>query len=209
MNRLAAAILFGGLLFWQTGSGAIGSSSGQSDVGGDLLPGSCSYDPSKQEYIVTGGGANMWANADAFHFVWREVSGDVRLSSSVRILGAGGDPHRKAGWMIRETLDADSPYVDVVVHGDGLTSLQYRETKGGETKEVKATVTGPERLVLERKGDRFTFWVGREAEELKEAGSINLKLATAVYAGLAVCAHDKTRREKAVFGDVEISGVRE
>jgi len=27
--------------------------------------------------------------------------------------------------MIRQSLDADSPYADVALHGVGLTSLQY------------------------------------------------------------------------------------
>jgi len=188
---------------------AIGSFQNQSDVGTDLLPGSAAYDSVKGEYRVTGGGENMWGNQDAFHFVWRQISGDCRLSTSLQILGTGGNAHRKAGWMIRETLDADSPYVDVVVHGDGLTSLQYRETKGGETKEVKAPVTGPDRLVLERKGDNFTFWVARGAEELKESGSISLKMQAAVYAGLVVCAHDKTRQETALFSNVKIDGGKE
>ena len=207
MTPVFAAIF--GLLFWQAPPGPIGSFQGQSDIGTDLLPGSAIYDTARGEYKITGGGENMWANQDAFHFVWRRIRGDVRLDTSVHILGTGGNAHRKAGWMIRETLDADSPYVDVVVHGDGLTSMQYRETKGGETKEVKASVTGPDRLVLERKGDQFTFWVAQGAEELKESGSVTLKLPAELYAGLAVCAHDKTRQETAVFSDVKMTGAKE
>ncbi len=206
MTRVLAVIFTFGLVFGQTAPGTIGSFQGQTDVGSDLLPGSAAYDAAKDEYRVTGGGENMWANQDAFHFVWRRIRGDLRLSTSVHILGTEGNAHRKAGWMIRETLEADSPYVDVVVHGDGLTSLQYRETKGGETKEVKAAVSGPDRLVLERKGDQFTFWVARGAEELKESGSISLKMPAAVYAGLAVCAHDKARQETSVFSDVKVAG---
>lgn len=204
MSRLFAALFTFGLLFGQTGTGPVGTFQGQADVGTDLLPGSGQYDTARGEYKVIGGGENMWANQDAFHFVWRRASGDVRLSTSVHIIGTEGNAHRKAGLMIRETLDADSPYVDVVVHGDGLTSMQYRETKGGETKEVKSTVTGPDRLALQRKGDQFTFWVAKGTEELKEGGSITLKLPPPVHAGLAVCAHDKARQETAVFTDVKV-----
>jgi hypothetical protein len=32
--------------------------------------------------------------------------------------------------MFRESLDSSSPYADVVLHGDGLTSLQYRPLMG-------------------------------------------------------------------------------
>ena len=54
--------------------------------------------------------------------------------------------------MIRQSLDADSAYVDVALHGDGLTSLQFREAKGAATHEVQANVVGPARLRLEKRG---------------------------------------------------------
>src|ERR1700676_5037216 len=40
-----------------------------SDVGITPKRGSATYDPATAEYRVTGGGANMWAGVDAFHFV--------------------------------------------------------------------------------------------------------------------------------------------
>lgn len=33
-----------------------------------------------------------------------------------------------------ENIDRDSSYVYAALHGDGLTSLQYRLAKGGETR---------------------------------------------------------------------------
>ncbi len=56
----------------------------------------------------------------------------IRLVATV-CLAMVGNAHRKAGWMIRQSLDADSPYVDAVIHGDGLASLQYRKVQGGPT----------------------------------------------------------------------------
>ena len=32
----------------------------------------------------------MWGVSDAFHFVWKEMSGDVTLAADVRLLGSGG-----------------------------------------------------------------------------------------------------------------------
>jgi TolB protein len=174
-----------------------------SDVGEELLPGSARFDSSSGRYEVTGGGANMWGARDDFHFLWRKHSGDVRLGCAVEII-TSGDPHQKAGLMIRETLEADSPYVDVVLHADGLVSLQYRETKGGETREIQAPMTGPSFLLLQRQGEAFTFWVGAGKENLKESGSVSVKLAEVAYVGLAVCAHDKARHSTAVFTEVAL-----
>ena len=33
------------------------------------------YDPAKDEYRITGGGANMWNSVDAFYFAWKHAGG--------------------------------------------------------------------------------------------------------------------------------------
>jgi hypothetical protein len=38
-------------------------------------------DDARRAYTVAGGGANMWSTNDAFHFVWKKVSGDVSLAA--------------------------------------------------------------------------------------------------------------------------------
>ena len=108
-----------------------------------LHPGSAEYDAGRKSYTVAGSGENMWSTADAFQFVWKKATGDLALTADVAFVGTGTDPHRKACLMIRQTLDADSAYVDVALHGDGLTSLQFREAAGEATHEVQANVSGP------------------------------------------------------------------
>ena len=64
-------------------------------------------------------------------FVWkRMVRRSGTLSGHSVSLGKGKNAHRKACLMIRQDLDADAAYVDVAVHGDGLTSLQFRDREG-------------------------------------------------------------------------------
>src|SRR5579863_3908434 len=79
----------------------IGAFEDHSDVGVTPQPGSAAYDSKSREYRVTGGGANMWATEDAFHFVWKRVSGDVTITARVGLQGTEGNEHRKAGLMIR------------------------------------------------------------------------------------------------------------
>ncbi len=102
---------------------------GKTDVGRVKLPGSVQYDSARKAYRITGSGENMWGNKDAFFFLWRKLNGDVMLKATIAWEGKGKNPHRKAGWMIRAGLEPDAPYVDAVLHGDGLISLQYRKTK--------------------------------------------------------------------------------
>jgi dipeptidyl aminopeptidase/acylaminoacyl peptidase len=147
----------------------------------------------------------MWETTDAFHYVYKRVSGDLSLAADISILGTGGNAHRKGVLVIRQTLDADSPYADAALHGDGLTSLQYREVKGGPTREIQSNVKGPSRLQIEKRGDYVWMSIAKAGEPLQSAGgSFRIKLNSPFYIGLGVCAHDNNVIEKAVFSNVEI-----
>ena len=54
----------------------------------------------------------------------------MALAADISFPEPGGNPHRKAVLMIRQSLDAGSVYADVALHGVGLTSLQYRDAQG-------------------------------------------------------------------------------
>ena len=136
------------------------------DVGRVERPGMAAFDAARREYRVTGSGANMWGSVDAFQFVWKKVSGDLELSAEVNWEGEGKNAHRKAGAMVRQDLEPDSPYADAVVHGDGLISLQYRRMRSGPTLEVKSPIKPPASIKLERNGDLFTLSVAPWGDEL-------------------------------------------
>src|ERR1700712_2588114 len=80
------------------------------DIGVVLHPGGTDYNSAKDTYTLTGSGANMWGTTDAFHYVYKKSTGDLSLSAEISFISAGGDPHRKAALIIRQTLDPDSPY---------------------------------------------------------------------------------------------------
>jgi hypothetical protein len=50
----------------QQNKNSIGIFEAHSDVGDNPRKGSASYDAARREYRITGGGANMWGQADAF-----------------------------------------------------------------------------------------------------------------------------------------------
>ena len=176
------------------------------DVGATARAGSVAYDPTSKTYRVSGGGENMWGATDAFHFAATRLEGDVTLTADVAFVGTGGNAHRKACLMIRQTLDPDSPYADAALHGDGLTSLQWREIKGQRTYEVQANVSSPTRLRLERRGAYVSMSLGKDGKDLTPSGaSTRLTFEGPFYVGLAVCAHDNRAIEQAVFSNVELT----
>ncbi len=169
---------------------------------GDAPDGAVAYDPASGSYRITGGGANIWDTSDAFQYVWRRTAGDLVLEADVAWPEPGGDPHRKAGWMVRGDLTPDAAYADAVLHGDGLIALQYRPEAGGPTYEVRAPFPAPARLRLERHGDLFTLSAAPDGGDFHPVGSVTVPLPDTVYAGLAVTAHDADARTTAVFSNV-------
>ena len=212
MSRLfllmASALLVLGVraeLDARPGAEAIGIFEGHGDVGTVLHAGSVDYDAGKQSYTIAGSGKNMWFAADAFQFVWKKVSRDVSLVADVNFLGQGKNPHRKAVLMVRQTLDGDSAYADVALHGEGLTSLQYRDEKGATTHEIQANLSAPRRLQLEKRGDYVYMLLGKSSDPVQVAGgSIRVPIHGTYYVGIGVCSHEKDIVEEAVFSNVTL-----
>jgi TolB protein len=182
----------------------------ETDVGTVTPPGSAQFDKISQQYTLKSSGKNIWDKHDDFHFVYKKISGDFVATAEVSFVGPDTHPHRKAGWMLRQSLDADAAYVDVMVHGEGLIALQYRLKQGDITQTVKSPVSQPAILRFERHGDTFELYVAPkpDAKDLSPkfqlAGSVKLTLADPGYLGLAVSAHDPAAVETATVSGVTL-----
>src|SRR4051794_8275098 len=205
-GALAVAALLGSAAPAQ--AARIGQFDAQRDVGAPRLHGSATFDRRGTAYRVTGGGANIWGGRDAFHFVWTRRSGDLHIAADVTLAPAraASDPHRKAGLMIRQNLTPGSPYADVMIHGNGLVSLQWRDLQDGPTRQIESNVTGARRVRLEREGDYVYFSVAGADGALHHAGgNYRIRIAGPYYVGLAVSAHSDALAETAIFRGVEMA----
>jgi Tol biopolymer transport system component len=180
---------------------------GNTDIGAVKIAGSVDYDAAAGAYTVVGGGTDLWADNDEFQFVWKKVpAGDLSLAADMTLLGATGNPHRKALLMIRQDLDQDAAYVSAALHANGLTALQHRPEKGGSTSEVIANVRGPRRLQLNREGE--TIYMAAAADEgplEPTGGSFKVTFADSLYVGLGVTAHNNDTTQTAVFSNVVLN----
>lgn len=175
------------------------------DVGAVGRPLAAAYDGASGVYTLGASGANIWGGADAFGFVWAPVSGDTALAADISLAPSGGQGHRKACLMFRQSLDAGSPYADVAVHGDGHIALQFRSEPGGPTRTIQCAAGAPQRVRLERRGPYVTLSVAGAGGPFSPSGcAVRLPLEGAFLAGLAVCAHDNAAFETARFSAVEL-----
>jgi hypothetical protein len=202
----------------------------QADIGKGDPAGKASFDAKSGAYTIESSGMNLWAKVDAFHMIWKKVTGDVSLTADVEVSApssATSNTHRKAVLIFRQTLDVDSAAAYVGVHGTGYTALQYRPSKGALTQEVAfdpdaptsiptqsrtdslidplAHLPAPKIVRLEKRGDTITLFVSMKGEPLHRTGaSIKLHFAEPFYVGLGVASHQNGQLEKAVFKHVEL-----
>ncbi len=182
----------------------VGIFDSQSDVGPVKHSDTAVFDAATQQYTLTGSGANIWGTHDEFHFVWKKMKGDFILRANVAFMGRGVEAHRKIGWMVRSSLDTNSKHINAVLHGDGLTSLQFRHTASGVTEEKKSALTHADVIQLERKGNSYIMSVAHKGETFVSEKLDDLDLGDDVYVGIFICSHNADVTEKATFDNVRI-----
>lgn len=186
-------------------TGKLGAFTNSDDVGAPPLKGSAEFDPSTRQYKITGTGTDIWARADQFHYLWREMSGDFAVAATTRFL-TDGIAHRKAVIMLRKSLDTDSPFVHLAIHGDGMPAVQFRTTKADNTNTVDFPIEGPGtwKLKLTRQGTTITVWTAKDGAALRELGHTVNQLGSPVLVGLGVSSHSQDATTTVAFSDVSV-----
>ena len=193
-------------------TGELGVFESQSDVGSVVPAGTATYDRARRVYTLSAAGANTWYHVDAFHYLWKRMSGDVALSAEIHFPQAryahDPNPHRKAILMFRQTLDPGGVYADAVQHGSGMTALQYRLDRGGNSQDIELNIDAPQAVRIEKRGDTFTLLLSTKGEPLHQIGaSVRVKLTEPFYAGLGALSHDVNTTDVVEFSNVHIEAL--
>ncbi|GAC1422952.1 MAG: SMP-30/gluconolactonase/LRE family protein [Flavisolibacter sp.] len=184
----------------------LGIFEGHDNIGHNPKPGNAIFIAETRQYIISGGGYNIWFDHDEFHFLWKKMKGDFILYTRAAFVGRQGiEPHRKVGWMARKSLDSNSAQVNAVVHGDGLTSLQFRRATGAMTEEKKLSITHADVIQLERKGNSFIMRAAQYGSPFLTEEISQIDLGEEIYIGLFVGSHNRDVLETGVFQDVRIT----
>ena len=203
MRELLFTFLFAAAGLAQTGK--FGAFTNSDDVGAPPLKGSAEFDASAGQYQITGTGTDIWGKADQFHYVWREMSGNFSVTATAKFL-TEGIAHRKAVIMLRKSLDTDSPFVQLAIHGDGTPSVQFRNSKADNTNTVDFPIEGPGtwKLKLERQGTTITVWMAKDGAPMKELGHTLNQLGSPILVGLGVSSHTQAATNTVLFSEVSV-----
>lgn len=187
----------------------VGIFADHADIGNPKIKGAAVFNTSDQSYNLKAGGYNIWFNRDEFHYAYSKLKGDFILTANVKLLGEGKDPHRKVGWMVRTTSQEDAAHISAVVHGDGLTVLQWRRLRGAYMRdpqdELFSVKKNAEIIQLERSGKTFIMRIANPGEPLQEVGRTDqVDMPDEVLGGLFVCSHNPDVSEEAQAWNVRI-----
>ncbi|MCU1381457.1 MAG: hypothetical protein JWL71_154 [Acidobacteria bacterium] len=175
---------------WQSGDvGQVGVAGSASAAGG--------------LFTLSGSGADIWGTADAFQFAHRTLAADGQVIARVASVE---NTHRwaKAGVMIRQSLAASSPFVDMIVSSTSGTAFQYRSTAGGATTSVPGAVAPAPRWVkIVRAGSNLSGYQSADGVNWQVIGRAVVSMTGPVEVGLVVTSHDNTRLAKATFDQVQ------
>lgn len=172
------------------------------DVGAVVTPGSASE--SGGVFTMSGAGADIGGTADAFHFVYGNLTGDGTLLA--RLAGhAALTPGSKLGIAMRETLDAGAKSVAALFDdGQNKARLGYRPAANGGTTYLTpiSTTAVPVWFKLERAGDDFTGSYSSDGTNWIVLGTANVAMSNSIYVGLIVCSRNSSVLNTATFDHV-------
>ncbi len=163
------------------------------------------YDSAASAFTVTGGGADIWGTADAFHYAYTTLSGDGRLEARVRTVDAAA-PWTKAGVMIRDSLDPASAHALMLVSAGKGTAFQRRALAGGVTTSTSGGLLAAPRWVrVERSGTTLTAFQSADGVAWTLVGTESIPMRATVLVGLAVSSHLAAATASATFDSVRIT----
>ena len=107
--------------------------------------------------------------------------------------------------MFRQSLDSGAPYAMCFLTPSSGAGFQSRATMGGLSTYVQGPlVTPPFWLKLQRVGDTFDAYVAPDGTNWTVLGSITITMSDAIYAGLAVTAHNNARLNTATLDNIHL-----
>ncbi len=172
------------------------------DVGTPAIAGGADY--AAGVYTLTASGADIWTNADEFHFLYQALRGDGTITARVASF-ANPESYAKAGVMIRQTLDgASTDDFEGFSATQGIVSIHRDATGATSTNDGGPDEVAPYWVRLSRVGSVITASTSPDGVDWTVSSTVDIAMGANVFVGLAVASHDDTQTITATFDNVAV-----
>lgn len=157
-------------------------------------------------WTITGGGADIWNDADQFQLTHTNLDGDGFIVAQI-VQQSSTNSWAQAGVMMRSDGSAGAAEASCsLTPGNGVT-FRYRLSKGAATAQTWITgVTAPGWVRLVRAGNNFAASYSSDGASWVSVGSAQtITMTNLPLAGLCVTAHDITAADSATFTNVSLA----
>lgn len=142
-------------------------------------------------FTVSGSGADIWGNGDAFHYTYQRLNGNTQIIARVSSV-QNTNAWAKAGVMIRETLSPGSKHAAMVITPGSGASFQSRAVAANiSVSTTTAGITAPRWVKLTRSGNQFSAYYSADGIAWTQVGTTRIiDMDPVIYVGLAVTSHN-------------------
>lgn len=161
------------------------------------------------QYVLCSSGIDLYGPTDEIGFISRNMVGDGEMIARLISLDAVPDYGAKAGLMIRETIAANSKYMDQLQTNQFGHRVEVRtQTALTQTQIGYAGAFGvPTWMRLKRAGNQLTAYTSNDGSAWTaiDGGAASIPMTGTVKAGFVVTSVDATRRTCARFDNVRFT----
>jgi regulation of enolase protein 1 (concanavalin A-like superfamily) len=168
-----------------------------------------SWTASGGTHTVKGAGGDIYGTADAYHFVYQSVTGDVTVTARVQSLQKT-NAWAKAGVFIRENVTPGSRYAATLLSPTASNKfrLQRRTATGGSTSSTASSANSalPSWVRLVRTGSTFRAYHSSNGSTWTAiGGGVTVAIGPTALVGFGATSHVAGTLATAVFTDVTVA----
>jgi len=173
------------------------------DIGYSWIPGRIEY----QDTFLTihGSGRGIDETFDEFTFAYKTLDGDGEILLEIKDLEET-NWGVKAGVMLRDNLNVDSPYV-MLAQGRQRYGITFQHRPNQECFNLYKKGSVPRWLKLVRKADVITAFDSVDGKQWEKAGNATIKMNKKIFIGLAVTPGELYKQSTVKYKNIKLKGI--
>ena len=174
------------------------------DIGSVGVAGSGNYN--NGTFTIQGEGFDIGSTSDSFNFAYMSMTNDGVFIARLAGEQFGGAADDKVGIMLRESTNANSKLVAVLIDGaQGKARFPTRASTGGGMSWIDGpAASAPKWFKLQRSGGTFTGYVSDDGAAWTAAGTNSFAMNSVLLAGFAVCSRNTGTLNVSAFDHVSL-----